>query len=144
MEELLTGMYDVFTKLLPFFGCAALLALIFLFKAVITFLKDLKFTMDRVNTAIDKVNITIHDANKMLESMDEPMQTVVHVARTIDKVDAFSNRMFREAFTLIADNISAFVNWLKKIFAEEAAAKVATDDISKVENTERETENIEK
>ena len=133
MDQLLNGLYDVFSKLVPFFLCLLFLAVILLCRSIIVFLRDLKFTVDRVNRTLDDAMITVNEANKLLENLHEPLDTVVNIARTVDRVDAFTNKMFQEAFSLIATNISVFVDWLKKLFGKENAAS-AEDAAEKEEN----------
>ncbi len=139
MDQLLTGLYEVFSKLVPFFLCLLFLAVILLCRAIIVFLRDLKFTMDRVNRTLDDALITVNEANRLLENLHEPLDTVVNIARTVDRVDAFTNRMFQEAFSLIATNISIFVDWLKKLFSKNGAADLK----EAAENEEEENKEVE-
>ena len=128
MDKLLDSLFEVSSKLLPFFGCLFLIFLIALMHKIIMFLHDIKFTMGKVNGTIDQVNGTI-------DNLQEPIQTVVNISRSADKVNTATNKAVGDAIKFISENFNAFLDWLKEFF-EKVSKKQETKAAEVVEETE--------
>ena len=129
MDNLLNSMFEVFTKLLPFIRCLALIALIVLMHKIIMFLHDIQFTLKKVNETVDGVNGSI-------EKFQEPIETVRNISRSADKVNDFSNKAVSDAIVFISENFNAFLDWLKEFFektAKKQTPETAEDEVEEIE-----------
>ncbi len=78
--------------------------------------------------SLGKVNKTIDDANMTIEQFQQPLQTVKNVAVSIDKANAWGNKVVVDSFTFLAENLANIVEYFKKVFAKP---EKEIEDISK-------------
>ena len=140
MDNLLNGLYSVFSLLVPFMVCVFLLALVVLIFKVVTFLHDLKFTLGKVNETIDNVNTTIGFANQSLETLQQPLETIVNVAKTVDRANFFANRVVKDALDYISTNINTLLDWIKGLVAKIKKAKTSVSEADEIVSEEAENE----
>lgn len=133
MDELLNGLYSVFSLLVPFMVCVFLFALVVLICKLITFLHDIKFTLSKVNDTIDNVNQTIGIVDQSLETLQTPLETIVNVAKTVDRANFFANRVVKDALDYISTNINTLLDWIKGLIAKIKSGKASANDVTSEE-----------
>ena len=123
MDQFLVLLQDISLKFLPFIGCLTLVFLIILIRKLILLLHDLSKTLERVNTTIDSANRTIED-------LQEPLNTVKNVAKSIDKANAFGNKLVEDAFKFVVENINNFIDFFKNLFSKKEN-KIVNEEVEK-------------
>lgn len=122
MDQFLILLQDISLKILPFIGCLVLGFLISLIRKLILLIHDLTKTLERVNKTIDS-------ANRTLDDLQEPLNTVKNVASSIDRANAFGNKVVEDAFKFVAENINNFIDFFKNLFSKNS---------EEIENSEEE------
>ena len=125
MDQFLILLQDISLKVLPFIGCLSLGFLIALIRKLILLIHDLTKTLERVNKTIDSANRTIDD-------LQEPLNVVKNVANSIDRANAFGNKVVEDAFKFVVDNLNNFIDFFKNLFGKKE---------DKIENTEGDISN---
>lgn len=98
LDQLLNLTSVVAGKLLPICG---VIALIFL----CIFLRKLIKVMISTNDAVTSMKTTLDSANRQLEALDKPMQTLNELSETVDCVHEASKNAVKSALVTIIDNI---------------------------------------
>ena len=140
MDNLLNGMYEVFSKILPFIGCLTLIALIVLMNKIILLLHDLTFTMKKINGTIDQVDETITQVNGTIDKFQTPVDTIVNISRSADKVNDYANKTVSDAIAFLSENINAFLDWLKNFLSKNKEEEDAAE-LQPADNEEGDNEN---
>ena len=99
MDALLTSLSAVSLQLLPVLGAFVLIFVLVLLKKVFDLLK-------KVDKTIDQVDVT-------LKKIEEPLDTVVKVSRTIDFVNSAAENAVKTLAITIAKNFSFISAWIK-------------------------------
>lgn len=154
MDAFLNATYDICFKLLPFLGCLCLIFLMFFLRKCIVFLTTLSKTMNKVDQTIDtaekrlaqleapltslsdtvvKVNHTIDIVDKRLDQLEDPLTAAANVAKTVDAVNAYGNKIVKDAFLYLSENIGIFRDWILNTFHKKPTSSMVKE--------EKETEN---
>ena len=119
LDQLLNLTSSVAGKLLPILGAVVLFFLIQFFRKLVTL-------MISANDAVKSLQDTLDSANKQLEMLDKPMQTLNDISETVDHVHEASKSAVRSVIATLIDNVGALVKSVTK--KEEADASASPQD----------------
>lgn len=114
LDQLLNLTSTVAQKLLPILGAAALVFLII-------FLRKLIALLVTSNDAANAMKTTLESANRQLDALDKPMQTLNELSETVDNVHDASKNMLRSILTTIIDNMGDIIHAFTGAKAEDAS-----------------------
>lgn len=114
LDQLLNLTSTVAQKLLPILGAAALVFLII-------FLRKLIALLVTSNDAANAMKTTLESANRQLDALDKPMQTLNELSETVDNVHDASKNMLRSILTTIIDNMGDIIHAFTGAKAEDTS-----------------------
>lgn len=118
LDQLLTLCSVVAGKLLPIVG---VIALIFF----IIFMRKLIALMVSSNAAVTTMKTTLESANRQIEALDKPMQTINDLSETVDQVHEASKQVTRSVLVALIDNIGNII----QMFQSDKQSDETTDDV---------------
>lgn len=125
LDQLLELTSSVASKALPICGVVVLIFLAMFVKHLITLLKS-------ANDAVIAMGKTMDTANRQLETLEKPLNTLQELSETVDCVHEASKHAVRSTLVAIIENFSSIKDWIfasmKKEDVEDAQEGGVGDD----------------
>lgn len=120
LDQLLNLTSVVAGKLLPILG-----AVVFVF--LIIFLRKLIALLITANDAMGSLKGTLESANKQLDALDKPMQTLNELSETVDNVHEASKSVLRSVLTSLIDNVGSLIKAVSGKSMEEQQDEITKE-----------------
>ena len=124
LDQLLNLTSTVAGKLLPILGAVVLFFLIQFFRRLVTL-------MVSANEAVKSLQGTLDSANKQLDLLEKPMQTLKEISETVDNVQEASKSAVRSVIAALVDQMGSLLKVFntKKDEAQSESELPAQNDL---------------
>ncbi len=124
LDQLLNLTSTVAGKLLPILGAVVLFFLIQFFRRLVTL-------MVSANEAVKSLQGTLDSANKQLDLLEKPMQTLNEISETVDNVHEASKSAVRSVIAALVDQMGSLLKMFntKKDEAQSESELPAQNDL---------------
>lgn len=124
LDQLLNLTSTVAGKLLPILGAVVLFFLIQFFRRLVTL-------MVSANEAVKSLQGTLDSANKQLDLLEKPMQTLNEISETVDNVHEASKSAVRSVIAALVDQMGSLLKVFntKKDEAQSESELPAQNDL---------------
>ena len=124
LDQLLNLTSTVAGKLLPILGAVVLFFLIQFFRRLVTL-------MVSANEAVKSLQGTLDSANKQLDLLEKPMQTLKEISETVDNVHEASKSAVRSVIAALVDQMGSLLKVFntKKDEAQSESELPAQNDL---------------
>lgn len=121
LDQLLELTSAVCVKLLPIFG---VIVLFFVAK----FLYHLVEVLKQSKLAVESMQATLDTANRELEQLDKPLNTLNELSETVDNVHEVTKHAVRSTLVTIIENFSGIKDWVVKASKKEESFDVDANE----------------
>lgn len=122
LDQLLELTSSVAGKALPIAGLVVLIFLAIFVKHLIILLKS-------ANDAVINMAKTMDTANRQLETLDKPLNTLNELSDTVDCVHEASKNAVRSTLVTIIENFSSIKDWVLASIKKDSSEQEDEDDL---------------
>lgn len=122
LDQLLELTSSVAGKALPIAGLVVLIFLAIFVKHLIILLKS-------ANDAVINMAKTMDTANRQLETLDKPLNTLNELSDTVDCVHEASKNAVRSTLVTIIENFSSIKDWILASIKKDSSEQEDEDDL---------------